>query len=122
VVREVGDELLRRAEAAMSAGVARERIWLDPGIGFGKTMAHNLTLLRHLDRLAAPGFPILYGASRKNTIARIDPTATKAEDRLGGSIAFALAAARAGAAMVRVHDVRETRQALAVQAAIEAAA
>jgi len=121
VVREVGDELLARAKAALTAGVARERIWLDPGIGFGKTMAHNLTLLRHLDRLVALGFPILYGASRKSTIARIDPTATKAEDRLGGSIAFALAAARAGAAMVRVHDVRETRQALAVQAAIEAA-
>ena len=122
VVREVGEELLRRAETAMAAGVARERIWLDPGIGFGKTMAHSLTLLRHLDRLVALGFPILYGASRKSTIARIDPSATKPEDRLGGSLAFALAAARAGAAMVRVHDVRETRQALAVQAAIEAAA
>jgi len=122
VVREVGDALLDRADAAMAAGVARERIWLDPGIGFGKTMAHNLTLLRHLDRLTTLGFPILYGASRKSTIARIDPTATRAEDRLGGSIAFALAAARAGAAMVRVHDVRETRQALAVQAAIGAAA
>ena len=122
VVREVGEYLMARADDAMAAGVARDRIWLDPGIGFGKTMAHNLALLRGLDELAALGFPIVYGASRKSTIARIDPTATDAEDRLGGSIAFALAAARAGAAMVRVHDVRETRQALAVQAAIEAQA
>jgi dihydropteroate synthase len=119
VVREVGEYLLGRADAAMAAGVARERIWLDPGIGFGKTMAHNLTLLRRLGELVSLGFPVLYGASRKSTIARIDPTATAADDRLGGSIAFALAAARAGAAMVRVHDVRETRQALAMQAAID---
>jgi len=122
VVKEVGAELLARADAAMAAGVARGRIWLDPGIGFGKTMAHNLTLLQRLDELVALGFPVLYGASRKATIARIDPSATRPEDRLGGSIAFALAAARAGAAAVRVHDVRETRQALAVQAALEAEA
>ena len=122
VVREVSEDLLRRAGAAMDAGVTRQRIWLDPGIGFGKTMVHNLTLLRRLDELVALGFPVLYGASRKSTIARIDPSATEPEDRLGGSIAFALAAARAGAAMVRVHDVRETRQALAVQAAIDAEA
>jgi dihydropteroate synthase len=122
VVREVGDYLLGRADVAIAAGVPRERIWLDPGIGFGKTMAHNLALLRRLDELAAPGFPILYGASRKSSLVRIDPSATDPDDRLGGSIAFALAAARAGAAMVRVHDVRETRQALAVQAAIDAEA
>jgi dihydropteroate synthase len=122
VVREVSDYLLRRADAAMAAGVERGRIWLDPGIGFGKTMAHNLTLLRRLDEIVGLGFPVLYGASRKSTIMRIDPTATEADDRLGGSLAFALAAARAGAAMVRVHDVRETRQALAVQAAIDAGA
>jgi len=119
VVREVGEYLTVRADAAMAAGVKRERIWLDPGIGFGKTMAHNLTLLRRLNELVALGFPILYGASRKSTILRIDPTAIAPDDRLGGSIAFALAAARAGAAAVRVHDVRETRQALAVQAAID---
>jgi len=119
VVKEVAAELLARADAAIAAGVARDRIWLDPGIGFGKTMDHNLTLLRRLDELSALGFPVLYGASRKATIARSDPPATNADDRLGGSSAFALAAARAGAAAVRVHDVRETRQALAVQAAIE---
>ena len=121
VVGEVGDYLAGQADAAMAAGVARARIWLDPGIGFGKTMAHNLTLLRNLDRLVALGFPILYGASRKSSLVRIDPSATDPTDRLGGSIAFALAAARAGAAMVRVHDVRETRQALAVQAEIDGA-
>jgi dihydropteroate synthase len=98
--------------------VARERLWLDPGVGFGKTAAHNLTLLAHLDRITALGFPMLVGASRKGFIRTIDPSAQTEDDRLGGSLAIALAAARAGAAIVRVHDVRETVQALAVQAAI----
>ncbi|MGZ9115147.1 MAG: dihydropteroate synthase [Brevundimonas sp.] len=121
VVAEVAGWLAARAEAAMRAGAARDRIWLDPGIGFGKTAAHNLALTAHLDRLTATGFPILYGASRKRTIQSIDPTATDAGDRLGGSLALALEAARRGAAVVRVHDVRETVQALAVQAAIAVA-
>jgi dihydropteroate synthase len=118
VVAEVADGLSARAEAAMAAGVARERIWLDPGIGFGKTAAHNLALTANLDRLAATGFPVLYGASRKRTIQSVDPTATDPLDRLGGSLALALEAARRGASILRVHDVRETVQALAVQAAI----
>ncbi len=118
VVEEVSDWLAARAEKAMAAGVARERIWLDPGIGFGKTAAHNLALTARLDRLATAGFPVLYGASRKRTIQSIDPTATNPADRLGGSVALALAAARAGASIIRVHDVRETVQALAVQAAL----
>ena len=118
VVAEVTAFLAGRAGAAMAAGVARERIWLDPGIGFGKARAHNLALLAHLDHIAALGFPVLVGASRKSFIRAIDPTAKTADDRLGGSLAVALAAARAGAGAVRVHDVRETRQALAVQAAI----
>ncbi|HZW15454.1 MAG TPA: dihydropteroate synthase [Brevundimonas sp.] len=122
VVAEVAGWLASRAEAAMAAGVARERIWLDPGLGFGKTAQHNLILTAHLDRLAALGFPILYGASRKRTIQAIDPTATDPADRLGGSVALALEAARNGAAMIRVHDVRETVQALAVQAALRAGA
>lgn len=121
VAVEVADWLTARAEAAMAAGVARGRIWLDPGLGFGKTAAHNLTLTAHLDRLVALGFPILYGASRKRMIQSIDPTATDPLDRLGGSLALALAAARAGASIIRVHDVRETVQALAVQAAVGAA-
>lgn len=122
VVAEVTGWLVARAEAAIPAGVARERIWLDPGIGFGKTADHNLALTANLDRLAAAGFPVLYGASRKRTIQSIDPTATDPADRLGGSLTLALAAARNGAAIVRAHDVRETVQALAVQAAVEAAA
>ncbi|MDO9077624.1 MAG: dihydropteroate synthase [Brevundimonas sp.] len=122
VVAEVADWLVARADAAMAAGVARGRIWLDPGIGFGKTAAHNLALTAQLERLAATGFPVLYGASRKRTIQSVDPTATDPADRLGGSLALALAAARAGASILRVHDVRETVQALAVQAAVMAAA
>ena len=121
VVGEVRDYLSSRAEAAMAAGVARERIWLDPGIGFGKTLAHNLALTARLDALIDLGFPVLYAASRKRTIQAIDPTATLATDRLGGSLALALEGARRGARMVRVHDVRETMQALKVQATLMAA-
>jgi len=118
VVAEVCGELATRAGAAMAAGVARDRIWLDPGIGFGKTLAHNLALTAHLDRLVDVGFPVLFGASRKRMIAGVDPTATDAGDRLGGSVALALAAAGRGARMIRVHDVRETVQALRLQAAL----
>ena len=121
VVAEVADWLAARASAAMAAGVAQKRIWLDPGIGFGKTAQHNLALTAHLARLAATGFPILYGASRKRTIKAIDAAATDPSDRLGGSLALALAAVRNGASMIRVHDVRETVQALKVQSALLAA-
>lgn len=121
VVGEVRDYLHGRAEAAMAAGVARERIWLDPGIGFGKTLAHNMALTARLDALVDLGFPVLYAASRKRTIEAIDATAVAATDRLGGSLALALEGARRGAQMVRVHDVRETVQALKVQAAVTAA-
>jgi dihydropteroate synthase len=121
VVGEVEAFLAARAEAAIRAGVRREAIWLDPGIGFGKTLAHNLALLAHLDRLGRLGFPILLGVSRKSFIRSIDRRAEAADDRLGGSLAAALWGARAGAAAVRVHDVRETAQALKVWTAIEAA-
>jgi dihydropteroate synthase len=121
VVAEVRDFLAARAEAAMAAGVAREKIWLDPGIGFGKTGRHSLSLLGHLDSIVALGFPVLLGASRKSFLGKIDRRAADAGDRLGGSLAAALAAAAAGVAAVRVHDVRETVQALGVQAAIAAA-
>ena len=121
VVAEVVGWLSERAEAAMAAGVARDKIWLDPGIGFGKTLAHNLALTAHLDRLIGLGFPVLYAASRKRTIAAIDPSASDPADRLGGSLALALEGARRGARMVRVHDVRETVQALKVWEAVEAA-
>ena len=118
VVAEVALFLAARAEAAMAAGVARARIWLDPGIGFGKHMIrHNLPLLAGLDRIVALGFPVLLGGSRKAFIGALDSGA-KPDARLGGSIAAALAGAAAGVATVRVHDVRETVQALNVRAAI----
>ena len=127
VVAEVGDFLATRAAAAMAAGVGREKIWLDPGIGFGKDRGvgadawpeHNLALLRHLDQLVASGFPILLGVSRKRFIRAIDDTAASADDRLGGSLAAALWGVSRGAKALRVHDVRETVQALKVWAAIE---
>jgi dihydropteroate synthase len=121
VAAEVTAFLTVRAEVALAAGVARERIWLDPGIGFGKTLAHNLALIAGLGHLVALGFPVLLGASRKGLIRAIDPTAADPLDRLGGSLAIALAGARAGCAMLRVHDVRETVQALKVAGALEAA-
>lgn len=119
VVAEVCAFLMRRVESALAAGVAREAIWLDPGIGFGKTAAHNLALLAALDRIVALGFPVLLGASRKGVIRAVDPVAVDPTGRIGGSVAIALAAARARVAMVRVHDVRETVQALGVAAAID---
>ncbi len=118
VVAEVAAFLAERAAAAVAAGVARDRIWLDPGIGFGKTLPHNLRLLAHLDRLVATGFPVMLGASRKGFIRAIDPGAACSDDRLPGSLAAALAATRAGAAALRVHDVAATLQALKVAAAI----
>jgi len=121
VVAEVAAFLAHRAEAAMAAGVARERIWLDPGIGFGKHMIrHNLPLLAGLQAIVALGFPVMLGVSRKSFIGAVAPGAA-ADDRLGGSIAGALAGAAAGVAMVRAHDVRETVQALAVWQAIASA-
>jgi dihydropteroate synthase len=119
VVAEVRDFLAERAEAAMRAGVARARIWLDPGLGFGKTVEHNLALLRAIPELKALGFPVLIGASRKSMIARLDPTAAQAQDRLGGSLALALWSAAHGADVVRAHDVRETAQALRVWRAVQ---
>lgn len=118
VAAEVREFLRVRAEAAVAAGVARDRISLDPGIGFGKTLAHNLALLRALPDLADLGFPLVVGVSRKRSVAAIDPTAADPQDRLGGSLAFALWCADHGADVIRVHDVRETVQALMVRAAL----
>ncbi|MGF1544545.1 MAG: dihydropteroate synthase [Parvularculaceae bacterium] len=119
VVAEVAGFLKARLAAARASGVAGE-IYLDPGIGFGKTLEHNLALLADLEALAALGAPLLVGASRKRFIAAIDPAARAAgADRLAGSLATAIAARRAD--VLRVHDVAETAQALAVFAAIEAA-
>jgi len=120
VVGEVAGFLEERACAAIAAGVRREAIWLDPGLGFAKTAEHNIALIRGLPRIAALGFPVLVGASRKRWIARIAGDDAPEARRLGGSIAAALAAVRQGAAAVRVHDVAETRQALAIDRAISA--
>jgi dihydropteroate synthase len=116
VVREVLDFLLKRAQVCMRAGVAAERIVLDPGFGFGKTLEHNLALLAGLDRIVEAGYPVLAGLSRKSMIGALlgDPEC----DRLVGSVALALYAVRKGAYIVRVHDVRQTRQALRVQSAL----
>ncbi len=122
VVAEVEAFLLSRAESAMAAGVARGKIWLDPGIGFGKRLEHNLALLNALGRLGSHGFRVLLGASRKRTVLHIDPTATDPLDRLGGGLALHLHGAAQGVAMIRTHDVRETVQALKVQAALADAA
>jgi dihydropteroate synthase len=117
VVGEVGGFLLAQAAVLEAAGVNRERIVLDPGIGFGKALEHNLALLRGLPALAELGYPLLVGVSRKRFIGEITG-AENARERLGGSVAAALSAVRSGAAVVRVHDVAETVQALAVQQAV----
>jgi dihydropteroate synthase len=112
VVAEVIAFLRARVAAAEAKGV--EEIWVDPGIGFGKTLDHNLALLNNVERIAAEtGRRVVIGASRKRFIAALDERAKEAgRDRLGGSVAAALIAAQKGAAMVRVHDVAETVQAL----------
>jgi dihydropteroate synthase len=117
VVAEVRAFLMRRAHACIDAGIGRERIVVDPGFGFGKTLAHNLDLLRNLSENAALGFPVQAGVSRKSMIGAM--TGRDVDARLAGSIAAALAAARRGARLLRVHDVRETVDALAVQGAID---
>jgi len=116
VVREVKAFLQTRVAAAEAAGIARERIVVDPGFGFGKTAAHNLTLLGRLAELAELGVPLLVGLSRKSTIGRL--TGRPAEERLAGSLAVALIAVQRGATILRVHDVKETRDTLAVWQAL----
>jgi dihydropteroate synthase len=117
VVADVLDWLLERAETAIRSGVPKNRIWLDPGIGFGKTVDHNLSLLRSVATFATTGYPVLIGASRKSFIGKIadEPDAM---NRLPGSLAAALYAAHKGARIVRVHDAAATVQALAIQSAI----
>lgn len=113
VVAEVRDYLERRVAACTAAGIPRERIAVDPGIGFGKTVEHNLALIRHLDRLADLGCAILLGASRKSFIGALSK-GEPATERLPGSLAAALAGVARGADILRVHDVAATAQALAV--------
>lgn len=118
VVREVRDLLVDRAAKAVAAGVPE--VWIDPGIGFGKTHAHNLTLLAHLDELVATGFPVLVGASRKGFLGTLlgrsdgGDAPASVDDRLEGSLATATWAMACGVRMVRAHDVRATVQAALV--------
>jgi len=116
VVGEVRDFLAERMAAAVDAGVAEEKILLDPGIGFGKTLEHNLALIGGLPEIAVLRRPLLVGPSRKRFIGEISGSDT--EDRLAGTIAACIASAQRGVAILRVHDVGPVRQALAVSDAI----
>lgn len=115
VVADVKSFLEERLAAAVAAGVAEERVHLDPGIGFGKTVDHNLELLRRLDELAALGRPLVIGTSRKSFLGHV--TGREVEDRLAGTIATNVLALERGARIFRVHDVGPVRDALAVAAA-----
>ncbi len=116
VVAEVRAFLAKRLEAAVAAGMAEERVWLDPGIGFGKTVEHNIELLRRLPELVELGRPLVVGTSRKSFIGTIDGSGPG--ERLGGTIASSVLAAARGAEVLRVHDVAAVAQALAVATAI----
>jgi dihydropteroate synthase len=117
VVEDVRDFLLERARTAEAAGVARDRIALDPGIGFGKSVAENMALIAGAGRLAAAGYPVLVGSSRKSFIGQLTGV-SEPRRRDPASVWLAVEAARQGAAILRVHDVAGTRQALAVWAAM----
>jgi dihydropteroate synthase len=118
--RDIHGWLSARLEACIAAGIPRERIALDPGIGFGKTLEHNLSVLAQLSLYRPLGCALLIGVSRKSFIARLSADAT-VQDRLPGSLAAGLAAAARGANILRVHDVEATMQALNVWSAISAA-
>jgi dihydropteroate synthase len=116
IMRDVADFFSRSLAIAEQAGISREHIALDPGIGFGKTPEQSMTVLARLEELNTFGLPLLVGASRKRFIATVSPA--EPDQRLGGSIAAHLIAARAGARIIRTHDVSETVQALRVATAI----
>lgn len=126
VLADVLSEVAAAGQAALDAGASD--VWIDPGIGFGKTIEHNLTLIAHVDRFVATGLPVLVGVSRKGFLGRLhtasdtgvaltEATATGTEDRLEASVAMAAWSAALGVEMVRVHDVSATVQALKVVAA-----
>lgn len=117
VVIEVRDFLDQQVDLMMNHGISRERIVLDPGFGFGKTLEHNLELMRGMDRFIATGLPVLVGVSRKSMLGVI--TGRPASQRQAASIAAAIIAVARGARIVRVHDVAQTRDALAVWEAVE---
>jgi dihydropteroate synthase len=119
VVDEVKEFLSHRAAFAVAEGIAEEHIQLDPGIGFGKTVDHNIALLARLDEIVALGFPVVFGASRKSFLARLIG-ATEPERRLAPTVAANVLAFERGAAVFRVHDVQATRDALVVAATLRA--
>jgi dihydropteroate synthase len=116
IVKDISEFFVRSLDIAARAGISRENIVLDPGIGFGKTPEQSMTVLARLDRFATFGLPLLVGASRKRFISTVTPS--EPHQRLGGSIAAHLIAAKAGARIIRTHDVYETVQALRVATAI----
>jgi dihydropteroate synthase len=116
VVADVKAFLEDRLEFAVGAGIAEERIWLDPGIGFGKTLEHNLELLRRLDEIVAIGRPVVVGTSRKSFLGKL--TGGSEKERVPGTIATNVLAFERGGRIFRVHDVAEVVQALAVAAAV----
>ena len=120
VVCDVRDFLAERVAACLEAGIHRDRICIDPGIGFGKTLPHNLALLAAIDRLGDRGMPVLIGVSRKSLVGII--TGRPPEGRLAGSLAFAALAVARGAAIIRAHDVAETVDAVKVASALKRAA
>ena len=117
VVQEVYDYLKERRDVCLDAGLDQNMIIVDPGIGFGKTLEHNLKLLKNMDKFHALGCPLMLGASRKSFIEKIIPN-TPAEDRLPGSLAAAITSYEKGVQIFRVHDVLETAQALKIYSAI----
>jgi dihydropteroate synthase len=119
VVAEVKEFLRQRVAAAEAAGVARARLVVDPGFGFGKTVEHNLTLLARLAEFRDLGLPLLAGLSRKSTLGKL--TGRAVNERLAGSLAMALLALQNGATILRVHDVKETRDVVAVWEAVSRA-
>jgi dihydropteroate synthase len=118
VVAEVCTFLAERTRACLDAGIRPEHLVVDPGFGFGKTLSHNVALLTSLDELSSLGFPIMVGLSRKSMLGQL--TGRAVGDRLPGSLAAAVIAAQRGAAVLRVHDVAATRDALAVLDAVAA--
>lgn len=117
VVQEVSDFLLMRVEQCVQSGIDAGQILIDPGFGFGKTLAHNLTLFRHLDQLVTLGFPLIVGVSRKSMIGAI--LDKPVDQRIIGSVAMAMLAAQKGAQILRVHDVSATADALKILKVLE---
>ncbi len=122
VVEDVFGFLVQRAEEVAGAGVRRENIWIDPGIGFGKTVEHNLALLRNLGKFTGSGYPVLIGVSRKSFIGRLlgKSEPLPSEDRLEGTLALQALAQLDGAAIIRAHDVKESRRVINTLAAVVA--